>query len=208
MTVDKYWLDQLIMALANNDVGVVGGKIYNYRSDIIQTTGGKIDWNLGRSTMIGCGERDRGQYDSLREVDYVDVPTVKRDVMNRIGEIDEDYDMYCTDVDYCIRAKKAGYGVLYVPGAVSWHRSSATIGASSMKKYSLSQKDSLRLLLKHSSPPLMLYRVYLRILVALITISFGLLRGRTHTIRPQVTAIIWNLARLPNTIRSRGKLWL
>ena len=58
----------------------------------------------------------------MHEVDYVEVPTTRRDVMNVIGGIDEEYEHYYIDPDYCLRAKKAGYEVLCVNESKIWHK--------------------------------------------------------------------------------------
>jgi hypothetical protein len=205
MTVDKYWLDQQVMILARREVGVVGGKIYNYRSDLIQTAGGKINWKVGWSMLIGHDEPDKGQYDLLREVDYVDVPTVRRDVVDRIGGIDEEYEFYYIDSDYCVRAKKAGYMVMYAPRSKMWHRSGATIGANSLRQMYSFQKDSMKFLMKHSSSRLILCRFFWRTIYGL---SFSLIRKGPVEMRLHIAAIVWNLIRLRQTLQSRGKLWL
>ena len=46
---------------------------------------------------------------------------IRRDVMEQIGLLDEDYFMYSEDVDYCYRAKKAGWDIIYYHEAVSTH---------------------------------------------------------------------------------------
>ena len=46
---------------------------------------------------------------------------IRRETMDQIGLLDEDYFMYSEDVDYCYRAKKAGWGVTYYHEAVATH---------------------------------------------------------------------------------------
>ena len=46
---------------------------------------------------------------------------IRREVMDAVGLLDEDYFMYSEDVDYCYRAKKAGWGVVYYHEAVATH---------------------------------------------------------------------------------------
>ena len=65
MTVDEGWLEHLVAALELNGVGVVGGKIYNYGSTVIQDAGNWIDWNVGACHQIGYGQNDIGQYDQF-----------------------------------------------------------------------------------------------------------------------------------------------
>jgi len=46
---------------------------------------------------------------------------IKKDIFNVIGYFDEDYFMYLEDVDFCIRAKKAGYKIVYYPKPLLVH---------------------------------------------------------------------------------------
>lgn len=51
----------------------------------------------------------------------------RREALDEVGSWDEDFFMYCEDVDLCYRMKEAGWDRVYVPQAVVTHR----IGASS-----------------------------------------------------------------------------
>jgi GT2 family glycosyltransferase/glycosyltransferase involved in cell wall biosynthesis len=53
---------------------------------------------------------------------------VRRDVIERIGLLDEGYGMAYEDVDWCLRAWEAGFGVLYFPAARLVHHESLTRG--------------------------------------------------------------------------------
>ena len=53
---------------------------------------------------------------------------IKRDLLERIGPLDEGYAMAFEDVDYCLRAWDAGYRVLYFPAASLTHLESKTRG--------------------------------------------------------------------------------
>jgi len=46
---------------------------------------------------------------------------IRRDVLEDIGKLDEDYFIWFEEVDYCRRAKDAGYEVLYTPRAQIIH---------------------------------------------------------------------------------------
>ena len=69
--------------------------------------------------------------DRMQEVDWVSGACLlhKRTLLNSIGYLDESFFMYCEDVDFCFRAKKAGWQVLYYPAAAVMHH----IGGSSSK---------------------------------------------------------------------------
>jgi GT2 family glycosyltransferase len=52
---------------------------------------------------------------------------IRREVIERIGLLDERFFMYCEDEDWCWRAKQAGWRVVYFPAAVVRHcRGSST----------------------------------------------------------------------------------
>jgi hypothetical protein len=46
---------------------------------------------------------------------------IRKDVVNRIGLLDEEYFMYGEDLDWCWRVKEAGYKVMYYPKAEITH---------------------------------------------------------------------------------------
>lgn len=46
---------------------------------------------------------------------------IRRETMDAIGLLDEDYFMYSEDVDYCYRAKAAGWEVVYYHEAIATH---------------------------------------------------------------------------------------
>jgi len=45
----------------------------------------------------------------------------RRGVWEALGGLDEDFFMYCEDVDYCLRVRKAGYTIAYVPDTLVTH---------------------------------------------------------------------------------------
>jgi GT2 family glycosyltransferase len=206
MTVEKNWLKHLVAALNARGVGVVGGKIYNYGSTVIQDVGNWIDWNTGVSHQIGYGEQDRGQFDRLRQVDFVDVPAVRREVIDRIGGIDEEYSFYYTDSDFCVRAKKAGYKVVYVPAAVSWHRLSATMGRSMWRKPYLLYMDGMRFMIRHSPPGFIFYHVCRRTLFVLTRLTRSLFRRRIDMLSIHAVTYLWSLVNFRTAMRARRTL--
>ena len=62
---------------------------------------------------------------------------VRSEVVNAIGLMDEGYFMYFDDVDYCRRARKAGWGILYNPRARVVHLRG---GSSPVKQRTLERK--------------------------------------------------------------------
>ena len=98
--------------------------------DHIHTTGDYFTTD-GRAGNRGVWEKDQGQYDCA---DYVfaacgGASAYRKSMLDQIGLLDNDYFFLLEDIDLAWRAQLAGYKVLYVPGAVVYHRLSATGGA-------------------------------------------------------------------------------
>ncbi|MGH7775218.1 MAG: glycosyltransferase family 2 protein [Candidatus Binatia bacterium] len=72
---------------------------------------------------------------AIREVDWVSGACLlhRRVVLDDIGGLDERFFMYCEDVDFCLRARQAGWKVHYHPGMRVLHH----IGGSSRQSPAL-----------------------------------------------------------------------
>jgi GT2 family glycosyltransferase len=130
--VDPALVDRLVEVIAKSgDIGIVGPKIY-YASppDRIWFAGGRIYLARGVSKHIGIRERDTGRYDSIRDVDYVTgcALLARREVFERIGYLDPVFAAYYEDADFCVRARRAGFRVVYAPAGKVWHKISASTG--------------------------------------------------------------------------------
>jgi GT2 family glycosyltransferase len=89
-----------------------------------------INWWRGKVAHVGIREEDKGEYDVTKEVDYLTgcCMLVKREVIETVGMLDEKYHMYGEDVDWCVRASRAGYELLYIPSSLVWHKLSVSTG--------------------------------------------------------------------------------
>lgn len=123
--MDRACVESLIdVAQGNPNAGVIGPKVY--QADVpseIQAAGGIMN-KFFDVRWRGEGETDRGQYDDTVEVDVVHgcAIMVRRELVEAIGAFDERFFMYREEVDLCLRARRAGYKVLYAPNAHVWHR--------------------------------------------------------------------------------------
>lgn len=134
--VDARALDTLT-ALHNPKVGICGSKIYfspghefhhdRYKEDergrVIWYAGGLVDWHNMYASHRGVDEIDHGQFDTEEETQFVTGCSmmIRREVFDRIGMLDDRYYLYLEDLDFCLRAKKAGFSLRYVPSSVLWH---------------------------------------------------------------------------------------
>ena len=129
--VEPGFLSTLLKAIGlRQDIGIVGPKIYFYNSRTLWFAGGGLKKNTGFTYHIGVGEEDIGQYDEEKSVDFITgcALLVKKAVIERIGVLDPDYYNSHEDSDFCLRAKKAGYKLVYVPKSVIYHKLARTMG--------------------------------------------------------------------------------
>lgn len=131
--VDPEFLGELVTAAESDiKIGFVGPKVYYYnyegRKDIINFAGGKLDMLKGITTHIGINEMDGGQYDQIKEVDYIEGSCIlaKKEMLNIIGLLDPVYFAYWEDNDWCKRGYAAGYRSFFAPMAKIWHKTSAS----------------------------------------------------------------------------------
>jgi len=115
----------------NAKVGIAAPKIYFFQpSDTIWYAGGVVDWANALCSHRGMDEKDKGLYNTIGETDFASgcAMMVKREVFDSIGMLDDDYYLYYEDADFNVRAKRAGWKILYVPEAVVWHVNASTSG--------------------------------------------------------------------------------
>lgn len=119
------------VAESKKQAGVVGPKTYLYSlPNQLWLAYATIDMHKGRTSLVGSGENDNGQYDEVMEVDgYLagSCLLIKQKVIQNIGLFDESYFCYWDETDYCFRVRKAGYKVIYAPHAKIWHKKSARL---------------------------------------------------------------------------------
>ncbi len=178
-------LDELTKAAEDDpNTGIVGPKIYYYdingRKDVIWSAGGKIRWwHPWVYDGIGCNDDDLPQYQVLRAVDWVSgaAMMVKRRVLDEISLLNGDYFLGNEDVEYCLKARKHGFRVIYVPSARLWHK----VGKSRQKHGpQLSDLPSYYRLVRRNFPlPVYIYQI----LLAPVLVARRLLFSLT-TIRP------------------------
>ena len=136
----------LVYLVNNKNADIVSPKIYfekgfEFHKDrykekqlgkVIWYAGGEIDWQNIMGKHIGVDEVDKSQFNKSREVDFATGACilVRREVFKKIGLFDEKYFLYLEDMDFCVRAKKAGFTIVYEPKAVLWHKNASSIGGS------------------------------------------------------------------------------
>jgi GT2 family glycosyltransferase len=130
--VDPEILNVLVEAAEKDaTIGFLGPKIY-YHSEPrkIWFAGGVVDWRNGRAVHLGMGEEDVGQFGQQAEVDYITGCALffRAEVCEKVGLMDSRFFLYYEETDWCARAKRAGYRIVFVPTAKVWHKISVSTG--------------------------------------------------------------------------------
>lgn len=127
-TADKNWSASLVSELENNpDAGIATGILARSDRKTVDSTGDfYTTWGIpsprGRDSLLS---------DAPKSSEYVFGSTgggfiMRAEVLKDIGYFDEKFFMYFEDVDLCFRAQLAGYRVRYTPGAIAYHKLSAS----------------------------------------------------------------------------------
>ena len=198
-------LNMVIEAEANPHTGIIGSKIYYLNSaKRIWFAGAMINWSRGISNHIGMNETDVGQYDYVKEIDRVAGCSmlVKREVCNRVGLFDENLFLYVEEVDWCVRARRAGFKCLFVPSSIVYHRGLASIsliGAYSKVFNYYNTRNFLYLIQKSFNSPLreiILAKVILRRLGDergnILKMFFSIINS-SHKIRPYEFPVLFGI---------------
>ena len=112
------------VGLSDAHIGIVGPMVYHFdEPDVIQTAGGVLGphWFAG---LMGYNERDRGQYHDPRPVEWISgcAMLARRALIEQVGLFDERFFIYWEEIDWCLRARKAGWQLMQVPQAKLWHK--------------------------------------------------------------------------------------
>lgn len=128
--VSPGWLRPLETALEDPTVAVAGARLLDADGVTLQHAGGRIEAN-GLTSHFGRGCRDPLAWRTQRDVDYVcgALIAMRCATWQAIGPLDEGYaPAYFEEVDLCVKARRAGMRVVYVPDCEARHVEASTSG--------------------------------------------------------------------------------
>jgi len=123
--VTEGWLDRLIeTAESDPKIGIVQAKTLR-PNGLLDSTGHRYSFVYGFYLPgdRGALEVDRGQYDSKTELKTASFASVliKRQVFETSGLLDDKIFLYCEDMEFCLRAGRKGWKIVYCPESVVYH---------------------------------------------------------------------------------------
>jgi GT2 family glycosyltransferase len=127
--VEPDWLQNLYnAAVSDNDIGICASKMLLYSDKKLLDSAGD------GFSICGAGFKrgHLGAADKYADSEYVfgasgGAALYKREMLEKIGLLDEDFFAIYEDVDLSFRAQLSGYKCKYVPEAVVYHKINSTI---------------------------------------------------------------------------------
>jgi GT2 family glycosyltransferase len=114
--IEKNSILKLIECSSLYPNAIIGSFVYESKNhNMIWSAGGKIKWPWPGEYQVGIGELDLEQYKIERDVDWLPGmgTLVKSQILKDLNYFDSSYmPQYLSDVDFCLRAKKAGYRII------------------------------------------------------------------------------------------------
>ncbi len=134
--IDPFWLKELAQWAMKDEIGVVGAKLIRENRSIQHA--GVI---LGLSGFVGhlylnAPEDFNGFIGSTNWYRNLCAVTgacqmARREVFDKVGGYDENYELVFGDIDFCLRVQDLGYRILYTPFARLFHYEGKTRGFNS-----------------------------------------------------------------------------
>jgi len=215
------WLQNLVDTLLSSEkIGVVGGIRLLYGSDcVIDEAGAFLNYLGIQSSNIRLNLSDL-ETEPI-ETNYVGTIVFRRELINKIGFVDEGYYIYGEDADFCARVKSCGLKVLAVPTSISYHKRSETVGKVNPLAMYYNRRAKIRFILINFSFHRMFFALFwhlilLTVIEVLIFLPFlkrffnsntrlsFLVKGNSkENLRAVISAISWNISNFKETIKRR-----
>ncbi len=187
-TVDSGFVEPLIAGFGGS-VGAVQPKISSMADpNQIWNAGGTMNRYIGLPITIGAGEKDTGQFDEIREIDWITGCCLlfSREMVEKVGYLDNTYFILFEDADWSIRARKAGFKLLYLPQSRIYHFESATAvsrkkgkeGYRSARRQYINIRNHLFLVRKHVPLIFMPFAVVHQSIKISKYLAYYIIRGR------------------------------
>ena len=153
------WIGELVAAAeAHPEAGMFASQVRLYGEEHLDSAGMVIardGSSKQRGHLFPAGEFEREEEVLLPSGSAA---MYRRAMLEQIGLFDEDFFLYCEDTDLGLRARWAGWGCIYVPGAAVEHHYSHSAGRASRLKAYYVERNRLFVVAKNF-PALMLWIV-------------------------------------------------
>jgi len=139
---------------SDGGIGIVGPMVYHHSEpDVIQSAGGSLG-RYWQSQHLGQNEKDVGQFPHSKDVEWISgcAIMVRRAVIESVGALDERFFYYWEETEWCLRASRDGWRIVFVPQAKLWHKGVQKDYQPNPSVTYYSTRNRLLLLAKHKAP--------------------------------------------------------
>ncbi|MDI6808601.1 MAG: glycosyltransferase family 2 protein [Candidatus Eisenbacteria bacterium] len=137
-------------------LGVIGPKVLN-PGNVVQHTillAPTLSNSIRESVLYKTGRKEPEDYDRAQAVNAVSGVCwmIRREVFEKVGLLDEDYLSYVEEQDYCYRAQKAGWKIMYYPveSVVHYKEADDKNKERGYRQYVYARRNLVLFLRKHS----------------------------------------------------------
>ncbi len=149
--IKKDWLKKLVeTAESDSKIGLVNGKlIFSDRRLQFFVIKGK-NYYLDENETVKINKNDEKELNKIQEIKMANAACVlvKKEVIEKIGIFDKFVPYYGEETDYCNRAIKNGFKIVYDPRSIVIHLKAQTIDARKVTKdWYIMKKQSIKVAL-------------------------------------------------------------
>ena len=184
--VTEGWLQPLLEYMdAHPEVAAVQPKIRSWvKRDYFEHAGAaggyinRLGYPYCRGRVLWKVEQDKGQYDSIVEVDWTSgaCMCVRTKVYKECGGLDASFFAHMEEIDLCWRMRNKGWKLMCIPQSVVYHLGGGSLNYESPRKTYLNHRNNLLMIYKNKQHPggVLFVRFFLDYAAAF----FYLLQGR------------------------------
>jgi len=118
--------------------------------------GGFIDkygYPFCRGRIFETVEKDEGQYDETSEIFWASgaALAIKKDLFEKLGGFDEDFEFHMEEIYLCWRVKRSGQKVMYTPESTVYHLGGGSLAMGSPRNVYYNFRNNLFMIWKNYS---------------------------------------------------------
>ncbi|MBH2007647.1 glycosyltransferase family 2 protein [Candidatus Saccharibacteria bacterium] len=204
-TADSRWVEYLTNEFTvDKSIGITTGILARTDKKTLDTSGDfYTTWGIpgprGRDGLIS---------DAPQQHEYIFGATgggfiAQSEVFRQVGLLDEVLFMYFEDVDFCFRAQLAGYKVRYTPGAIAYHK----LSASTNKVPGLAVRQTFKnlpVVFLKNVPTKLMFTILPRFMLAyLLILGNSIVHGRGL---PALQGWLLSLWLIPHSLKKRHEI--